>query len=241
MTDLFAHARMHALYRILNTPESVWPHAHSVVEDVFPAEFYAEIRAHMPADGDYTPLAQTGKVAKGDYEMRAGFLLDDRHLTRTTPRIADFWTRLFGDVFNEEFTEAIVGLHEKRIQSRFEREGKSRPQSFLKDMILVRDGSSDGVKIHTSDSKNVVTLLFYLPPDDRYVECGTTLYAPKEREFRCWGGTHYDFDRFDKVATVPYRANSLYMFVKDDDSFHGVEPIKIDDLRRDLLLFYIHR
>jgi hypothetical protein len=31
------------------------------------------------------------------------------------------------------------------------------------------------------------------------------------------------------------------MFVKSNDSFHGVEPIQIDGMRRDLLLFYVHR
>lgn len=239
MTSAFRQASLHALYRILNTKVSDWPHRHLLIENVFPAEFYARLLNALPGSDAYTPLAQTGKVAEGDYAMRAGFLLDDKHRARVSPAISEFWQSLFDETFSPEFAAAIAERHEAQITSRFLREGRERPAVFGRDMLLVRDGTSDGVKIHTSDRKNVVTLLFYLPPDERYVACGTTLYLPKDREFRCWGGHHYDFELFDKVATMPFRPNSLFMFVKDDDSFHGVEPLRIEAIRRDLLLFYI--
>ena len=241
MSDLFTIARHHALYRILAAPVRAWPHQHLFIEDVFPKEFYSHLRRCMPAPEAYESLSKTGKVADGDYDMRAGFLLKDDHLARVPEEVAVFWSSLFNEVFNKEFADALLARHAPNIMARLAREGAPWPDPIRRDMILVRDSSSDGVKIHTSDPKNLLTLLFYLPEDDRHIECGTTLYLPKSRGFHCWGGPHHGFEQFDRVATMPYKANSLFMFVKTDDSFHGVEPIRIPNLRRDLLLFYIHR
>lgn len=240
-TDRFTQARLHALYRILNTPARPWPHRHLFVEEVFPADFYAELQRHMPATAAYTPLAQTGKVAKGDYEMRSGFLLNSEHLSKVEAETATFWTALFEQVLNEEFVSALMSRHREELEDRACRENTPLPPTPGRDMILVRDSSSDGVKIHTSDRRNLLTLLFYLPADDRNADCGTTLYLPKDRTRRCWGGTHHDFAEFDPVHTLPFLPNSLFMFVKTDDSFHGVKPIRAEGLRRDLLLFYAHR
>ncbi|KJV08758.1 hypothetical protein VZ95_15695 [Elstera litoralis] len=229
------------LYNILNTPRRPWPHGHSYISPVFSEPFYDSLRAHLPPAEAYTPLGATGKAAEGDYGMRSGFLLDAPHKARVSPAVGDFWQSLFDRVFDAEFAETLVAHFREAIDARLAAEGAVWPTSIKRDMILVRDASSDGVKIHTSDPKNLITLLFYLPEDARYAPCGTTLYLPKQRDFRCWGGPHHGFADFDKVWTAPFLPNSLYMFVKSDDSFHGVEPIQIEGMRRDLLLFYVHR
>ncbi|WP_207461873.1 hypothetical protein [Azospirillum sp. SYSU D00513] len=232
---------MHALYRILNSPVRPWPHRHLFIENVFPADFYAALQRCMPSANAYTSLAKTGKVAEGDYDMRSGFLLNEEHLGRVPADIARFWTGLFDEVLNDEFADALMARHGDDLRERLEREGKPLAKAPHRDMILVRDRSSDGVKIHTSDPGNLLTLLFYLPADARHADCGTTLYLPKERERRCWGGPHHEFEGFDPVWTMPYVPNSLFMFVKTDDSFHGVKPIHVENLRRDLMLFYVKR
>ena len=229
------------LYNILNTPPRIWPHNHAYIGPVFSKGFFGEIRTHLPPAEAYTPLGATGKVAEGDYGMRSGFLLDAPHKARVSPAVGAFWQALFDGVFDAEFADTLVAHFRPQIAARLAAEGVDWPTEIKRDMILVRDTSSDGVKIHTSDPKNLITLLFYLPEDDRYAPCGTTLYLPKQRDFRCWGGPHHGFENFDKVWTAPFLPNSLFMFVKSNDSFHGVEPIQIDGMRRDLLLFYVHR
>ncbi len=238
--DCFRHAKMHALYRILNTPARPWPHGHLFVEDVFPAGFYGDLHHNLPPSAAYTPLAQTGKVAKGDYDMRTGFLLDDAHLSRISGDGAAFWTGLFQHVLDDDFANALISRHQPQLRERAEQQGVAMPERFKRDMILVRDGSSDGVKVHTSDQRNWMTLLFYLPADASQADHGTTLYRPKAPDFRCPGGVHHDFADFDAVHTLPFLPNSLYMFVKSFDTFHGVKPIHQPGARRDLLLFYLH-
>lgn len=229
------------LYNILNVPGRIWPHRHTYSRPVFSDPFYAALRAHLPPAEAYTPLGATGKAAAEDYGMRAGFLLDAPHKARVSPAVASFWQDLFDRVLDAEFAQVLVAHFHDQIAARLAAEGCPWPTEIKRDLLLVRDTSSDGVKIHTSDPKNLLTLLFYLPEDDRYAACGTSLYLPKARDFRCWGGPHHPFAAFDKVWTAPFLPNSLFLFVKTDDSFHGVEPIQIDGMRRDLMLFYIHR
>lgn len=233
--------KQNVLYTILNTSGRVWPHRHSYIRPVFSEPFYTSLQGHLPPAEAYTPLGATGKAAAEDYGMRSGFLLDASHKARVSPAVAAFWQDLFDKVFDAEFAEVLVNHFRDQIAARLEAEGAAWPTEIKRDMILVRDTSSDGVKIHTSDPKNLITLLFYLPQDGRYAPCGTTLYLPKARDFRCWGGPHHAFEDFDKVWTAPFQPNSLFLFVKTNDSFHGVEPIQIDGMRRDLLLFYVHR
>lgn len=229
------------LYTILNTPGRIWPHRHSYCRAVFSDPFYTRLQEHLPPAEAYTPLGATGKASAADYGMRSGFLLDAPHKARVSPAVATFWQDLFDKIFDADFAATLVHHFQDQIAARLKAEGAAWPTDIKRDMILVRDTSSDGVKIHTSDPKNLITLLFYLPRDERYALCGTTLYVPKARGFRCWGGPHYAFEDFDKVWTAPFLPNSLFLFVKTDDSFHGVEPIEIEGMRRDLLLFYIHR
>ena len=51
------------------------------------------------------------------------------------------------------------------------------------------------------------------------------------------GGPHYPFEWFERMASMPFRPNSLFTFVKGDNSFHGVEPVRDADCKRWLLLF----
>jgi hypothetical protein len=212
--------KLKVLYNIFNTA-----HRHTYSCPVFSEAFYRALRGHLPPADAYTPLGATGKVAEGDYGMRSGFLLDTAHKARVSPAVSGFWQDLFDRVFDAEFADMLVNHFRPEIDARLAAEGAPWPAEIKRDMILVRDTSSDGVKIHTSDPKNLITLLFYLPEDDRYAPCGTTLYLPKQRDFRCWGGPHHSFAAFDKAWTAPFLPNSLFLFVKSNDSFHGVEPI----------------
>lgn len=238
--DLITHARLHALTRILGTPTRPFPHAHLYVDDVFPAAFYDKMQDLMPPDVAYKPLSGSDKMDPADYRMRGSFVPDAERLAVLGDDQKAFWQGVFAGLFNQEFVDAILARFRPDIERRLEAEGREWP-TVKTDMMLVRDGSSDGVKIHTSAPNNLLTFLFYLPETDRDVDCGTSLYLPKRRDFRSWGGPHYPFAQFDRVWTAPYRPNSLFMFLKTDDSFHGVEPIDRKGIRRDLLLFYLHR
>jgi hypothetical protein len=47
-------------------------------------------------------------------------------------------------------------------------------------------------------------------------------------------------DGFLKLHTMPFKPNSLFAFVKGDNSFHGVEPVTDPDTKRWLLLYDVY-
>ena len=67
-------------------------------------------------------------------------------------------------------------------------------------------------------------------------ELGTSVYRPKDPAFTCWGGKHHAYEPFDKVATVEFLPNRMMAFPKTERSFHGVEPIKRENVNRPLLI-----
>jgi hypothetical protein len=111
---------------------------------------------------------------------------------------------------------------------------------FHDEALLVQDTTRYQLGPHTDAPRKVVTLLFYLPPDESQRHLGTSIYLPKDRDFRCPGGPHHPHDRFDRVWTMPFLPNSLFAFFKNDVSFHGVEPVLDAGCRRWLLLYDIY-
>ena len=89
---------------------------------------------------------------------------------------------------------------------------------------LCRDLPGYSIGPHTDDKKEIMTLLFYLPRNDNHPEAGTSVYEPLDPDFRCDGTKHHVFGLFRKLWTAEYMPNSVFGFIRSDNSFHGVEP-----------------
>jgi hypothetical protein len=108
---------------------------------------------------------------------------------------------------------------------------------------LIRHRAGFFLGPHTDLSTKLVVLLFYLAPDDNHQHLGTSLYRPKDPGFSCPDSKHYPFDDFVRVNTAPYRMNSLLAFERSDRSFHGVEPLAVQDFttcNRDLIQYVLY-
>lgn len=90
---------------------------------------------------------------------------------------------------------------------------------------------------HTDAVSKIVTAIFYLPRDARMSVFGTSIYRPKERGFTAWKCPHLPHEQFDLVRTVPFVPNSMFVFMKSDRSFHGVEPGDYPNSGRDMLMW----
>ena len=108
------------------------------------------------------------------------------------------------------------------------------------DCRLVRDLTRYAISPHTDTPTKLVSLLFYLPPDERLAHLGTSIYAPKAAEMSFDPARHLPFEAFKKVATMPFKPNSLFAFLRTDRSFHGVDQINEEGVVRDLLLYNIY-
>ncbi len=175
-------AERHLIYKAANTPLQFYPFPHFYAEGVFPTDFYAELQQNLPDPSELTSLAETGRVPAGAYKERFFFPLKREQLERLPEHKRVFWQQLkqwlvvgeFGRVMREKFGQLI--------SHRFR--GNPGVQ-FYEEAMLVKDATNYSLGPHTDSQQKVITFLFYLPKDESQRHLGTSIYLPKQREFRC--------------------------------------------------------
>lgn len=203
--------------RLGRAPVMRKPYPWIYVRDVFPAVFYREMLANLPTDRGYRPT---------DYPSREF----------CTPELFDlpFWRDLaqwmvtgLADVLTRKFAP--------EIRERF----GARELELVPDMRLVRDREGYEITPHTDHPNKIVSLLFYLPPDDSQREHGTRVYVPHDKTFTCDGMSRWTFEGFHEAWRAPFVPNSCWGFVKTPKAFHGVPAIG-HPIQRDVMLFNLY-
>ncbi len=232
----------HVHYRIANAPVLQHPFPHFYVESVFPDDFYRELRNRLPALASYQRIDETGSVTKGLYQARYVCSITDLEEREAAEGSGaegggTFWLDLNRWLGGSGFARLMIDKFGPAVRARF---GDGAELQIEMDNRLVRDFTTYAIPPHTDNPRKLVSLLFYLPPDDRFRELGTSIYAPKDPAMRCDGTAHHRFEHFKRVATMAYRPNTLFGFFKTDRAFHGVEPIEVEEVERDLLLYNVY-
>lgn len=205
------------MYALRNAVVKPWPFPHFYAERVFPEDFYWSVV-------DFVKNKTEGEYRSGvnNYNGRKFALSSD------IPGL--------GFMQSGDFLRHVAKIFREPMRERF---GGREGVKFGNDLRLIRDGKDYFIGPHTDTPQKVISLLFYLPPDGWNYECGTSLYLPKERDYRCAGGPHYPFELFDRIETMPFLPNTCFGFFKTDYSFHGVE--KLDrDIQRNVLLYNVY-
>lgn len=213
----FPSVEGHMLYALRNAPQKKWPFPHFYAENVFPADFYQTICARLSCKKDFSAV-------------------EGRYSGRTFAALEDFPELNF--MKTPEFLRNIAKIFTKEIGTTFQGRKPDECGMFY-DLRMIRDGQHYAIGPHTDAQWKLISLLFYLPPSNIYREHGTSIYLPKNRQFRCPGGPHHAFEDFDLVYTAPYLPNTCFGFFKTNNSFHGVEPLPVA-FPRDVLLYNIY-
>jgi hypothetical protein len=230
-------AEEHVLYQIANAPMREYPYAHLYADNVFPEDFYSQLRAHWPSSSSLVSLGDTGRVPKGAYPERFILPFSQDALQKLDEKRRPFWLE-FGDWFlSSRFMSAVIDKFERPVRARFGND--IYRNSYSAESLVVRDHTNYSIGPHTDAPHRLLSMLFYCPDDDSRRHLGTSIYLPNDPDFRCAGGPHYPHRRFRKVKTMEYRRNSLFAFIKNDHSFHGVDPIGDQQVERDVLLYDI--
>jgi len=227
---------LHVQYRIANAPMLEFPYPHLYVRDVFPEDYYAQLRANLPSSPQFRTLNSLGRVTEDYPEARLVVPLTREHTEGLEPERRAFWQELGGWMLGQAFGQLMIAKFGAYLQHRFK---DLRAQSFYDEALIVRDRTQYVLGPHTDATSKVLSFLFYLPPDASMAHLGTSLYVPRKPGFTCPGGPHHDFELFRRMHTMEYLPNTLFAFMKTPDSFHGVEPITQSDVQRDLLLYDI--
>lgn len=232
---MFSDAELQLAYKVGNAQFNMFPYPHFYIPDVFPADFYRQLQQNLPDPAVMRPIEDV-RAVKG-YKERFVLGLDEKSLATLPGDKQAFWSGLADWLVGANFQSLVLRKFQPFIDQRFA--GKSDVQ-FYDEGLLVQDVTNYKLGPHTDAPRKVVTVLFYLPPDDSQRQMGTSLYLPKDPGFTCPGGPHHDREKFALLHTNPFVPNSLFAFFKTDNSFHGVEPVADPDCRRWLLLYDIY-
>jgi hypothetical protein len=226
---------LQVLYNIGNAPVRECPYPHLFVPDVFPADFYAQIRRNLPPQEALKTLGELKRVQGSDYPAR-GVLPLAGDLGALPAAQRAFWERTREWLLGPRFIDTVLRKFAPWLAQRF---GDLRNVRFGHEALIVRDRTTYALGPHTDSPSKVLAFLFYLPADASRAHLGTSIYVPQDPAFVCPGGPHYPYDKFRRMLTLPYVPNALFAFMKTNNSFHGVEPIEEPEVQRDLLLYDI--
>lgn len=205
----------HLVQRLRESPLESVPYPYFHIKDIFPWKFYSRLIGSLP---DLTHFSSSKY-----YPKRFVLDLTPKKLVKLPFDECLFWSSVRQILECEECKTAVLEKFQPQLQERF---GTSCLNSkFSLSLQLVRDQSNYFIGPHTDRFPKAVTLLFYLAKSKKQSHLGTSIYTPKVKGFTCDGDLHHPFEKFDKVSTVPFLPNSVFGFVKTNNSFHGVEPI----------------
>ncbi|MBI3044143.1 MAG: hypothetical protein HYY78_15085 [Betaproteobacteria bacterium] len=229
-------ADLHVLYKITNAPINRYPFPHIYVRDIFPPAYYRALRDHLPPEDLFTTPASLKRVVDEYPDSRLLLPLTSQNLAGLPEPYGAFWKQMASWMLGGEFGRAILPKFTEFLNLRFGDMGRMK---FFDEALIVKDCTTYVLGPHTDNLRKVLSLLYYLPADDSLEHLGTSIYVPKDPDFRSTTGEHYPFDAFVRMITMPYLPNTLFAFVRTDNSFHGVEPVTDPNIRRELLLYDI--
>jgi hypothetical protein len=233
-------------YQVANAPLASYPFPHFYVRPVFPQEFYERLLANLPDTEALTPINETATVAhvdeagnqqKGRFEPRYIADLAALEVEEEAERRGDSWRNLRRWLPGKRFRDLIVNKFRGGIRERFP--GGVHLATEV-EVRFVRDFTAYSIEPHTDLPEKLVSLLFYLPRDERLRHLGTSLYVPKDPALRCDGTVRHAFAQFKKVFTAGFVPNAMLGFLKSDRAFHGVEQIRDEGIERNVLLYNIY-
>jgi hypothetical protein len=231
-----ANVSLEVLYKIANAQINPYPFPHIYVRDVFPADYYQQLRDNIPPRESFKSLVALKRVSATYPESRQVLPLTPEDLQGLDEPYRDFWREIASWMLGGNFGAIVLPMFSPYLQKRF---GDPSKMQFYDEALVVQDYTTYSLGPHTDSPQKVLSMLFYLPPDDSMAHLGTSIYIPKERDFQCPGGPHHSFEKFNRMVTMPYLPNTLFAFLKTPNAFHGVEPIAEPSVRRDLLLYDI--
>lgn len=227
----------HIIARIQATEVQREPFPHLVIDNFFPEDYFQKILEEFPLDEEMIPLSETGRTA-GQYKERLVTLFTPEHFARLSESRQLFWQQFAGWLYSEAFIQAVVERfwpHLAGWLATLDYDGTG--VDVQSDALIISDKTRYSIGPHTDALHRLVTFLFYFPPTGADAEgLGTSIYAPKDPYMHVNHAKHYDFEPFDRVATIDFKANRALMFVRNDRSFHGVEPITKADPQRHLVI-----
>ncbi len=209
-----------------------FPYFH--IENFFPDDFYAELLKRKLQPNQLTPISDTGRAM--NVQSRDVMPICEESLASLPDEQHAMWQFVQTIMSSNEFLFSAIKVFGNQLKAL----GRTQLNVYP-EVLIMQDTKGYGITPHTDRPHRLMSIMVYLPQDSSHSHLGTSVYVPKEREFRCTKGLNYSREYFDIVNTVPYVPNSAFGFLRTDNSFHGVDTIE-DDVIRDTICYIVkHR
>lgn len=231
----------HFIERLSTSEILCEPYPHFYLEQVFPDAYYRKLLSHLPASSVYQNLYEVTDLKLDHFRHRDQRDLNEGWTATLPEELKDFWND-----FNEWFLSPRLAYAVLESFSKVLRPLMGERESWPAISVeaqLIRHRAGYFLQPHSDLHTKLVVLLLYLAPDENSLHLGTSLYRPKDPGFTCRNSTHYPFDNFIRVKSVPYKPNSLLAFLRSDISFHGLEPLSEQDViatGRDVIQYVVY-
>ncbi len=223
--------------RVRSTKTIYQPFPHLIVENIFPEELYKCTQKYFPDPSEMHSISEdSSRVKKDSYKRRNIFHFNIQNLQKLSEPKKVFWASLYQHVSSYGFIEEFLRKFEPWIANNLsEISDQYNRIHLISDAMLVNDQSNYQLGPHTDLPTRLLSILIYLPSFDQ-PSIGTSLYQPIDPQFNCRTGKHYRSKGFTEVKKIPFKPNTLLAFPRTNQSFHGVETLKIDNLDRKMLM-----
>ena len=211
------------------------PYCHYFVESVFPERIYADMLRRLPDAEHYQPLNLKEWARPNGESTRDRLFLSEEGLECLPEQDRAFWLSIARALTSDTLKQVIFEKLKKDIALRF-----SCPEEEVVDIeafpraVLMRDTEGYRIKPHPDGTNRIVTMLYYLPPDNAQEDLGTSVYVREPWTKRLFGQS------FREVRRFPFRRNSSCAFVvnrlPNKTSWHGRELVGADAGVRNLIL-----
>jgi hypothetical protein len=231
----------HVVGRLRRSEVVTDPYPHYYLENVFPDDYYQSLLSHLPESTVYQNLYAVTDLKLDHFRHRDQRDFNEGWTGMLPDELKSFWIDFHEWFLGPKLAQAVLDSFAEPMGDRFGAHETWPEVSVESQLIRHRAGYFLGP--HSDLYTKLVVLLLYLAPDEKAEHLGTSLYRPKDPTFACPKGTHYSFEDFIKVKTVPYKPNSLLAFLRSDRSFHGVEPLSEQDVtagNRDLIQYVLY-
>lgn len=235
MPSIFSGVESHVAGRIDETPASLLPFEHCVVDDVFPPDLFEAIHKRWPSDSVFMPITETGRT--GGFSQRQVMLYQSRFFDKLSQADHEFWINVARAAMGGQVTVACYNKFKAVLQPRIK--NISGDITLDPELLVVSDRSDYKIGPHTDSPARFVSLLYYLSPDPKYRSYGTGLYQPKDSFNFTNYYEHHDFKDFTLHTRVDFKPNRLVIFPRTNRSYHGVEPVPVESCDRRLLIVNI--
>lgn len=211
-------AQEHALNQLLGSPVHRLPCRHAFAENVFPDSYYAAMLRLLPSIPDYQTIPKASayndacKQILGVQGQRHSLWLRDlksssrqfRDLERDQE--SQFWCSLANSLADSSFVSGVVAAFLESSQDEVDVA-----------IRLVQETGAAYIAPHLDMPHKRLSLLFYLENAQSESAQGTSLYEVDEKS---------GVSRARR--TLPFSPNSALILPRTDNSWHGVEPHRLN-------------